>query len=96
MVLLLRVPIVHCGDLVSCHHQIPGYKHVTLLVPRVGVGDLVEDYNGVPQLPVHGMQPEVGAPGCTPWTALNQIFHGRGNLRERHPVLLWSKDIHWL
>ena len=96
VVLSLRPPLAHYGDLVSCRHQILGYKHITLLAPMVGVGALFEDYNGFPQLPVHGMQPEVGAPGWPPWTALNRAFDGFGNLWEDHPVFLWSKYIQWL
>ena len=41
VVISLRLPLVHCGELVTCRHQIRGYKHATLIPLRVGVGPLL-------------------------------------------------------
>ena len=96
VVILLRLPLAHCGDQLYCRHRMPGYRHVTLLALMVGVGALVQDYNGVLKFPEHEMQLEVGASGCPPWIALNQAVYGHGNLREGHPLFLWLKEIQWL
>ena len=42
------------------------FYHVSLLVSRVGVRVLVEDHNGVLQVPAHEMYPEVLAVGGSP------------------------------
>ena len=88
VVIALSPDFTYCGAKVSCHHCLPGYEHVAMIASGVESRALVEDYNGVLHMPVHGMQSEVGVNSLPPWTYLNRAVNGRGRPQEGHPVLL--------
>ena len=79
MVVILHSPdFSHCGSIVSCHHCLSGYEHVTMIAPGVESRYLVEDHNGVLHMTVHGMQSEVGMNSLPLCTYLNRAVNGRG------------------
>ena len=69
--LSIRLPLAHFGAKVYCRHCIVGYKHVSLIISRLGYRVLVEEHNDVLQVPVHEMYPEVSADGCHTLKSLN-------------------------
>ena len=96
VVLALYPPPAHCGAKVSCPYLLPGYEHVSLLVPGVGASSLLEYHNGVLHVPVHEIKSEVGATGHPTCTSINQEANGRFHPPEVYWVLLRPMDPKWL
>ena len=76
----------------SRHYFFLGYKHVSLLASGVGSRFLLEDHNGVLNMPVHEIQSEVGATGHPTCKSINQEVNGRVHPPEVHQVILRLLD----
>ena len=63
--------IGHCGARIAVVQGFIGDKHVTLVTDRVGVVYLIQDNNGVSEVAVYKMSPEVGLVCLSPSESLD-------------------------
>ena len=71
VLLSIHSPLAHFCVNVSCCQCLPQDEHITLKTLWMRASDLIHDENGLLNVPLHNIHPEVGAIGAPPWENLN-------------------------